>query len=96
MKGFCKCCGSEFEIGRGRKYCSEICRLKMGRINSAEKNRRRREARKHERERPAVSKGLTVKDVMDWIQRHYEETGVLLSYGKAVAKMEQQKVRKTA
>ena len=28
--------------------------------------------------------------------RHYEETGVLLSYGKAVAKMEQQKVRKTA
>ena len=45
---------------------------------------------KKERKQRATQFGvkMTVSDVMRWIQRHYEETGVLLSYGKAVVKIE--------
>lgn len=77
----CRHCGAVFIGYANSQYCSAECRRRA-------ENLRKKDGRKRRRMRAApLSEGMTVRDVLAWIERHYEKTGVLLSYGKAVARL---------
>lgn len=73
----CRVCGTVFTGYANSWYCSAECRRRAAKIRKKDGRKRRRS-----------SERMTVQDVLVWIQKHYEETGVLLSYGKAVARLE--------
>lgn len=87
----CHVCGTVFLGNASKKYCSPHCQ-QIGRTKALSRNRakKEREKRAFEKQEPTLrnAPSMTVRDVLRWIQRHYEKTGVLLSYGKAVAKIE--------
>lgn len=83
----CRVCGATYMGFASRMYCSKECRT-IGRASVIAKRRRKKESEDRPQQRVMEKPSMTVADVMRWIQRHYEETGVLLSYGKAVVKIE--------
>ncbi len=86
----CCSCGATFEGHPNAMYCSDECR-RLGKKKSSIRNYHRNKSKPKAEKRPAKlqKKSVTVNDVLQWIQQHYERTGVLLSYGKAVTIMEQ-------
>ena len=88
----CDICGLTFVAKTNRtRYCSDICRNAAKRESQ---NKAQRKQRKKKKEKPnPINANMSFDDVQAWIQKHYKKTGVLLSYGKAVAKIEQEKGR---
>lgn len=86
----CEICGKEFTARMARyKYCSDKCRRAAIREKARNSWHQQERARKSRKTMPC--KGMSVHAVILWIREYYEKTGVLLSYGKAVAKIEQEK-----
>lgn len=88
----CLHCGTNF-IGYARSlFCCDVCRRLYHREARAEKKRlwKMQKARQEERQNGKVSDVEEANKIIRWIERHYKETGVLLSYGKAVAFMERE------
>ena len=86
----CCSCGATFEGHPNAMYCSDSFRglgQKKSSIRYYHRNKSKPKAEKHTSK--FQKKGVTVDDVFRWIQQHYEKTGVLLSYGKAVVLIEQ-------
>ena len=71
-------------------FCCEECRRAYNREARAEKRRlwKMQRARKVEENNGKPSSLDEVNKILKWIEKHYQETGVLLSYGKAVAFMQ--------
>lgn len=68
-------------------YCSEECVALAKAKRNKEKGERHRAAAALADVR-SQRKGLSISEVIRWIQRYEERTGKLLSYGKAVPLME--------
>ena len=86
----CAVCGSSF-YGRTTKsrYCSDECKEKgHKRVQSAWVAKYLKKKQKAEKEPRRVRKAMSIDDVNKWVEKHYAKTGELLSYGKAVARME--------
>ncbi len=81
----CRHCGTVFTGYANSRYCSAECRRRAAKIRK--KDGRKRRSIFSEARAGRSSERMTVQDVLVWIQKHYDETGVLLSYGKAVARM---------
>lgn len=91
----CKVCGKIF-LARSSQYsyCSQVCRKRGIREgNAAYHRRKRREEKEMQQPQRKSAPTMSVHAVIVWIREYYEKTGVLLSYGKAVAKIEQEKGR---
>ena len=84
----CYSCGKEFLGKWEKKYCSPECRRRG--FSSAVQRRRSKRLilEKKPQPRKRTEPTMSIADVLRWIDRHYEKTGVLLSYGKAVVKIE--------
>lgn len=86
----CKCviCGNVFYRKRpnnNQTTCSDECR----RIRERQRDRERRERERKNRNKDNDKKiKYSISDVFKFIEEYKEKTGVLLSYGKAVLKME--------
>lgn len=86
----CDICGATFIAKTKRiKYCSNTCRA-MAKRESQNKAQRNQRKKKREQLNP-IKTSVSVDDVQIWIQKYYKRTGVLLSYGKAVVKIEQER-----
>lgn len=91
----CKICGKIF-LARSTQYsyCSQVCRRRgLQERNVAYLRRKRQEEKRVCEPQRKSAPSMSVHAVIVWIRKHYEKTGVLLSYGKAVAKIEQEKGR---
>lgn len=86
----CEICGKIFIARMARyKYCSDECRKEAIREKNRYSWHQKERARKSKRRAPR--EGMSVHEVIVWIREYYEKTGVMLSYGKAVAKIEKEK-----
>ena len=84
----CYSCGKTFLGKWEKKYCSPECR-RRGFASTVQRRRQKRIVMvKKPQPRKKTEPKLSIADVLAWISRYYEKTGVLLSYGKAVVKIE--------
>ena len=87
----CEMCGRLFFKLRGQKYCTPECRKKAANIQTAiSRELKKKKAEKKERPQPAMG----FSEVFAYIERVKRETGVCLTYGKAVARLERERGNK--
>lgn len=81
----CEWCGKSYKKIRGiQKYCSPGCKRDAT-------NEKAQQYRKSKQAATACARsGSSFRDVQAYIDQVQKETGVLLSYGKAVVRMEQE------
>ncbi len=84
----CPICETVFLGSRRQKYCSDDCRKRARQLQERDSSRRARQKRRQQRQQMPQKPTRTVEDVFVYIERVYRETGVYLSYGKAVVRME--------
>ncbi len=88
----CRLCGRRFSARSNRcAYCSPECK-RQGKRETNRVYQLRRQAKAARQAGRRSSPKWSFAEITAWIQRHYEETGELLSYGKAVCRLEREPV----
>lgn len=85
----CLTCGANFMGFARSTYCCTKCRDLYNRERRAEQKKlwKKMKAKEADRQNGKTSCVEEANKIIRWIDEHYKKTGVLLSYGKAVAAM---------
>ena len=83
----CYNCGKTYIGPANTRYCSAECRAFVKKMQ----NKRKKKTAEIQSKVSGPFRGMTVSEVLRWIDQYKEKTGILVSYGKAVMLIEKEK-----